>query len=368
MGTLTYPPSDNVSQQMRRLLLGACVSSTRRLLLGVLAGLASAAGGPLVVGVARGSDSVMHTSIGLDGHSTEAALSAPPGRTMQRCSYVTLLAGDDYVRPVLCLAEQLRRVRSRCQFAVILLTEELSVRHRRELLRAVGSPKYLISHASLELGGANEWADVTRAANGSRQGSSLLGHRSHQGSGLLGRRLYSDVLTTFYKLASWALPPSMFDLVVFIDVDTIILQNLDQIFETRLVPSRPLAAVAQLPCSQKYFNSGLMMLRPNRTIYEALQQHAQRRASLQRTCEGRQSDQTVLNRFFEGRWWPLPHKFNVNRYFVRKKGVAINTLMRTAAMIHLFAEPKPWNRSATDELSKWYRDHCSRLLGTAHRM
>ena len=50
-------------------------TSMRLLLLGVLAGLASA----LITGDARGSDSVMHTSIGLDGHSTEAARSAPPG-------------------------------------------------------------------------------------------------------------------------------------------------------------------------------------------------------------------------------------------------------------------------------------------------
>ena len=55
-------------------------TSMRLLLLGVLAGLAATekAGGPtLVAGVARGSDSIMHTSF--DGHSTEAARSAPPG-------------------------------------------------------------------------------------------------------------------------------------------------------------------------------------------------------------------------------------------------------------------------------------------------
>ncbi|EOD15806.1 hypothetical protein EMIHUDRAFT_119243 [Emiliania huxleyi CCMP1516] len=50
--------------------------SMRLLLLGVLAGLA-ACGPPLIEGDALGSDSVVHASI--DGHSTEAARSAPPG-------------------------------------------------------------------------------------------------------------------------------------------------------------------------------------------------------------------------------------------------------------------------------------------------
>ena len=48
----------------------------RLLLFGLLAGLADST---LIEGDALGSDSVVHSSIDLDGHSTEAARLAPPG-------------------------------------------------------------------------------------------------------------------------------------------------------------------------------------------------------------------------------------------------------------------------------------------------
>ena len=52
--------------------------SMRLLLLGVLAGLVAAEGPTLIEGDALGSDSVVHASIDLDGHSTEAAGRARP--------------------------------------------------------------------------------------------------------------------------------------------------------------------------------------------------------------------------------------------------------------------------------------------------
>ena len=63
-------------------------------------GLTSEVGPTLITSDALGSDSVVHASIDLDGHSTEAARSAPPGRASSGWRLAKRLARARAYNPV----------------------------------------------------------------------------------------------------------------------------------------------------------------------------------------------------------------------------------------------------------------------------
>ena len=265
---------------------------------------------------------------------------------MHSFSFVTLLSGSEYVLPVVCLAEQLRSVQSRFRL-VVVHSEVLSEPDRQLLTTALGNESQLIPTSEL-------LDDDDLRAEGTTGPPT-------------GRRLYHDVQRTLNKLVAWALPPSRFRRVGLIDTDVALLRNIDSVASASLNGRRPIAAVAQLPCSNVRFNSGLIVLQPSRATFESLRELAARRHSLPSQCEGAKGDQTVLNHLFRDRWVPLPHKFNVNKLFVHRARLDVANLTRDGrlAMLHLFGEPKPWSAlrapaAAVDPLGALWRRGCPR--------
>lgn len=191
--------------------------------------------------------------------------------------------------------------------------------------------------------------------------------------------------TTHQKLLVWALPG--LHRAVFLDLDLLILRNIDGLTFERLPPpdgtapltspdgrEEPFSAVAALPYSTKFFNSGVFAFRPSLATAAALYQLSGRatfkkgsstpptalgalppvliKAALERF---HLTDQSVLNHYFKGRWRPLPFGFNA--------GVKIRSADRKlwnqleVAVIHFVAAPKPWelvrfDTSTTDHVQK----------------
>ena len=162
-------------------------------------------------------------------------------------------------------------------------------------------------------------------------------------------------MQTLLKIVVWALPPERFPRVALLDADMVVLENIDAIFEAPLSEARPLAAVPNLPCSSKTFNSGLLVLRPNRSTYAALRPRVAQRVTLPKACEGTSGIQSVLNAFFRGRWLHLPHRYNAHRLFLQN-GLFPRLLKSwqtsgssAYSVLHVVDEPKPWRSNATME-------------------
>ncbi|MEO7331326.1 MAG: glycosyltransferase family 8 protein [Minicystis sp.] len=96
---------------------------------------------------------------------------------------------------------------------------------------------------------------------------------------------------TFAKLRAWDLPE--LDKVVFLDADTIVLRNLDWLFE------RPSFAAAPDFFFTDRFNSGVMVLDPSPAVFQAMMQQLGRFPSY----DG--GDQGFLGDFFPD-WYAMP--------------------------------------------------------------
>jgi alpha-N-acetylglucosamine transferase len=106
-----------------------------------------------------------------------------------------------------------------------------------------------------------------------------------------GALLYARFAATFTKLRAFDL--AEFDKIVFVDADTVVLRNVDELFE------RPAIAAAPDFFMPDRFNSGVMVIEPSHELFGRL--HASLLASP--TYDG--GDQGVLNAYWPD-WWSMP--------------------------------------------------------------
>lgn len=154
------------------------------------------------------------------------------------------------------------------------------------------------------------------------------------------RLLFSRFGAVFTKLRVWELTD--FDRVVFLDADTLVLKNVDDLFE------RPAFAAGPDFFLPDRFNSGVMVIEPSADTFlrmiEAL--------SAAGTYDG--GDQGFLNTFFPD-WYTLPvqHRlpvgYNMAHFiyqFLRGHPILKATLEREAKIIHYMVQ-KPWQAKTT---------------------
>lgn len=103
--------------------------------------------------------------------------------------------------------------------------------------------------------------------------------------------LYARFAATFTKLRAFDL--AEFDKIVFVDADTVVLRNVDELFE------RPAIAAAPDFFMPDRFNSGVMVIEPSHELFGRL--HGSLLASP--SYDG--GDQGVLNAYWPG-WWSMP--------------------------------------------------------------
>jgi glycogenin glucosyltransferase len=225
------------------------------------------------------------------------------GRVLDE-AFVTLATNDSYAIGALVLGNSLRRVGTTRSLAV-LVTQDVSEnfrQHLRELYDVVVEVNVFDSNdtVNLEL--------LTRP----------------------------DLGVTFTKLHCWRL--TQFTKCVFMDADTLVLQNIDELFDREELSAAPDAGWPDC------FNSGVFVFRPNLDTYKALLHFALTNGSF----DG--GDQGLLNLYFSD--WAtkdikkrLPFLFNVVAQAFYSYLPAFKQYGKNTKVIHFIGPVKPWHTS-----------------------
>jgi len=215
-------------------------------------------------------------------------------------AYVTVVTSDSYVSGALVLAASLAEV-SATRPAICLYTRNLSEQSLTALNEAF--------HQCLPV-------DPIRSVN-------------HDNLALLGR---PELDISYTKFNVWRL--TQFSKVVFMDADTMVLQNIDDLFE------RPEFSAAPDVGWPDCFNSGVFVCVPNDETYNRLVAFAQDNPSF----DG--GDQGLLNDFFAD-WAKSPEKrlpfvYNVTPSTVYTYSPAYRRFRDEIKVVHFIGYGKPW--------------------------
>jgi len=154
------------------------------------------------------------------------------------------------------------------------------------------------------------------------------------------RLLFPRFASVFAKLRAWELVD--FERVVLLDADTLVLQNVDDLFERRTFAAGPDFFLPD------HFNSGVMVLEPSADTFGRMLEAL----AVAGTYDG--GDQGFLNTFYAD-WYAMPveHRLpvgynmpNFNYQFLRGHPTLKATLERDAKIIHYMVQ-KPWQAKAT---------------------
>jgi len=216
-------------------------------------------------------------------------------------AFVTLATNDSYALGSLVLGHSLRKTgttRSLC----VLVTAALSSNLKKRLHEVF---EHVIEVDVLDSG------DVTRLA-------------------LMNR---PDLGLTFTKIRCWLL--DQFEKCVFLDADTLVLQNIDELFDREELSASPDAGWPDC------FNSGVFVLRPCKETYEKLVAFALQHGSF----DG--GDQGLLNLFFKD--WAnvdpsrrLPFTYNVVSQAFYSYLPAFLWFQKDIKVVHFIGAVKPW--------------------------
>ncbi|NXK88914.1 GLYG2 protein, partial [Formicarius rufipectus] len=139
---------------------------------------------------------------------------------------------------------------------------------------------------------------------------------------------------TFTKLHCWTL--THYSKCVFMDADTLVLCNVDELFDREEFSAAPDSGWPDC------FNSGVFVFRPSLETYSLLLQFAAEHGSF----DG--GDQGLLNSFFSN--WAtadigkhLPFLYNLSSSAVYSYVPAFNHFGRDAKVVHFLGATKPWN-------------------------
>ncbi|XP_023118277.1 glycogenin-1-like [Amphiprion ocellaris] len=145
-----------------------------------------------------------------------------------------------------------------------------------------------------------------------------------------------DLGVTFTKLHCWTL--THYSKCVFMDADTLVLSNIDELFEREELSAAP------DPGWPDCFNSGVFVFRPSNETHEKLLTFCGEHGSF----DG--GDQGVLNSFFNT--WAtadiskhLPFVYNLSSIAIYSYLPAFKQYGHDAKVVHFLGKVKPWNYS-----------------------
>ncbi len=162
--------------------------------------------------------------------------------------------------------------------------------------------------------------------------------------------LFPRFASVFTKLRAWELTD--FDRVVTLDADTLVLQNVDDLFE------RPPFAAGPDFFLPDHFNSGVMVVEPDAAVFRKMVEQLLASGSY----DG--GDQGFLNVFY-GDWYAMPveHRlpvgYNMAHFiyqFLRGHPTLKRNLEKQAKIIHYMVQ-KPWQAHAvlTGGSAAWWQ-------------
>lgn len=147
---------------------------------------------------------------------------------------------------------------------------------------------------------------------------------------------------TFTKLKIWTL--TQFEKCVFLDADTLVLQNVDELFEREELSAAP--DIGWPDC----FNSGVFVFTPSMETYHSLLKFATEQGSF----DG--GDQGLLNMYFR-EWatkdisYHLPFLYNMVSNVCYTYAPAYKQFGKDAKIVHFLGSVKPWHHSLDQDSS-----------------
>jgi len=250
-------------------------------------------------------------------------------------AWVTLATNDNYAIGALTLAASLKRVQT-IKKLVILVTKTIS----ENILKALD--EVFDDVTSVEAMDSGDLANLT----------------------LLDR---TELGITFTKVRCWTL--TNYTKCVFLDADTLVLANSDELFEREELSAAPDAGWPDC------FNSGVFVFRPNLNTYKDLVTHAVTSGSF----DG--GDQGLLNTFF-GDWSTkdiarhLPFTYNMVASATYSYLPAYKKFGQNVKIIHFIGVAKPWfarfdssgnallgsiEKHTSDHLKLWWQIFCTEI-------
>nr|XP_054770811.1 glycogenin-1-like [Lytechinus pictus] len=233
--------------------------------------------------------------------STPALFLSSLANAVEDQAFVTLVTNDRYAYGALVVGQSLRDVGTTRQLA-ILITPEVTQPMRRQLSMLYD---YIQEVNPLDSQDDAHLALLTRP----------------------------DLGITFTKLYSWRL--TRYSKCVFLDADTLVLQNVDDLFDREELSAAP--DVGWPDC----FNSGVFVFKPSNETYRGLLQCAVTQGSF----DG--GDQGLLNTFFSD--WAtadinkhLPFIYNMTSAISYSYLPAFVRFGNEVRIVHFIGRTKPW--------------------------
>ncbi|KAM4560573.1 glycogenin-2 [Odontesthes bonariensis] len=247
-------------------------------------------------------------------------------------AFVTLATTDSYCRGATVVARSLRR-HGTTRRIIVMVTANVPEQSRRALEKEF-----------------DEVITVDAMDNGDRLRLSLLGR--------------PELDITFTKIHCWTL--TQYSKCVFLDADTLVLCNVDELFE------RDELSAAPDPGWPDCFNSGVFVFRPSLLTHARLLDHALHRGSF----DG--GDQGLLNSFF-GSWSVedigkhLPFIYNLSASSLYSYLPAFIQFGHKAKIVHFIGAVKPWSSQSEDGRSHsmgqfwslWWKEYLSHTTASA---
>lgn len=238
---------------------------------------------------------------------------------MDKEAFVTCATNDTYALGALVLANSLRGVKTSRKLAIII-TPQVSEKIKTLL---------------------GNIFDVVKCVD-------VLDSKDEANLAILTR---PDLGVTFTKFHCWRL--TEFQKCVFLDADTLVLKNCDELFEKEELSAVP--DVGWPDC----FNSGVFVYRPNEDTYKAILNFAVEYGSF----DG--GDQGVLNMFFKD-WRTadiskhLSFIYNMNANAAYSYLPAYKQFGKDVKIVHFLGAVKPWMQFFNAETGKVQPDspHC----------
>nr|XP_025965841.1 glycogenin-1 isoform X3 [Dromaius novaehollandiae] len=225
-----------------------------------------------------------------------------PVWSLRNQSFVTLATNDSYVKGALVLGSSLQYYRTTRKLTA-LITPQVSDPMRKVLERVFDE---VILVNILDSGDSAHLALMKRPELG----------------------------VTLTKLHCWEL--TQYSKCVFMDADTMVLSNIDELFEREELSAAP------DPGWPDCFNSGVFVYRPSIETYNQLLQLATEKGSF----DG--ADQGLLNTFFSS--WAttdiskhLPFIYNLSSTSVYSYLPAFKAFGANTKVVHFLGSTKPWN-------------------------
>lgn len=162
---------------------------------------------------------------------------------------------------------------------------------------------------------------------------------------------------TFTKLHCWKLV--QYSKCVFLDADTLVVQNSDELFDREEFSAAPDAGWPDC------FNSGVFVFVPSHKTYEAIMEHAAKEGSF----DG--GDQGLLNTFFSD--WPtkdihkhLPFLYNMVATATYTYLPAFKKFGDNVKIVHFIGVSKPWHAAFDEVTGEPVPRHATDLHASKH--